>query len=93
MKARRRGIGIAPFIHFDARNGWVVSTTPRQLYPEGRDPVPVLQEVYALWFIMKTIRKCYLSLLSNCMAELILDQVLFLKSYVSYNHNWFSGFS
>ena len=25
--------------------GWVVSTTPRPLYPPGKDPVPIVQEV------------------------------------------------
>jgi hypothetical protein len=31
------------FLDLGARRGWVVSTTPRPLYP-GKDPVPIIQE-------------------------------------------------
>ena len=39
-----RGIAL-PFHDLGARWGWVVSTTPRPLYPRERDPVPIVQEV------------------------------------------------
>jgi hypothetical protein len=38
----RRGIALL-FPDVGARRGWVVSTTPRPLYP-GKDPVPIVQE-------------------------------------------------
>jgi hypothetical protein len=31
------------FLNFGARRGWVVSTTPRPLYPE-KEPIPIVQE-------------------------------------------------
>jgi hypothetical protein len=37
-----RGIALI-FPDLGARRGWVVSTTPRPLYPE-KDPVPIVQE-------------------------------------------------
>jgi hypothetical protein len=42
--AQRRNRGIALLIlDVGTRRGWVVSTTPRILYP-GKDPVPIVQE-------------------------------------------------
>jgi hypothetical protein len=32
------------FFNLGARLGWVVNATPRLLYPQGRDPVPIVQE-------------------------------------------------
>jgi hypothetical protein len=43
--AQRGSRGIALLIlDLGARRGWVVSTTPRPVYP-GKDPVPIVQEV------------------------------------------------
>ena len=45
MKAEMGSRGIALlFFHLDARWGWVVSATPRSLYPREKDPVPTVQE-------------------------------------------------
>ena len=43
--AQRVGRGIALLFHDrGTRRGWVVSSTPRQHFTPGKDPVPVLQE-------------------------------------------------
>jgi hypothetical protein len=43
-EAQRGGRGIALHsLELGARRGWVVSTTPRSLYP-GKDPVPIVQK-------------------------------------------------
>jgi hypothetical protein len=43
-RAQRGSRGIALLIlNLGARRGWVVSTTPRPVYP-GKDPVPIVQE-------------------------------------------------
>ena len=45
MKAQRGSRGLALLIlDPDASWGWVVSTTPRLLYPREREPIPILQE-------------------------------------------------
>jgi hypothetical protein len=46
------------FLDLGARRGWVVSTTPRPLYP-GKDPVPIVQEAGwapgPVWTCAKTL--------------------------------------
>ena len=43
--AQRVGRGIALlFLDRGTRKGWVVSSTPRQHFTPGKDPVPILQE-------------------------------------------------
>jgi len=45
VKSQRRSRGIVPlFLGPRRRMGWVVSVTPRPLYPQERDPVPTTEE-------------------------------------------------
>jgi hypothetical protein len=45
MKAQKGSKGIDySFFNLGVRWGWVVNTTPRPLYPQEGDPVPILQE-------------------------------------------------
>ena len=37
------------FLDHGVRWGWVASVTPRPLYPQERDPVPILQEAGWVW--------------------------------------------
>jgi hypothetical protein len=50
MKAQVRGeeVYVYSFFNLGARWGWVVNATPRPLYPLGRDPVPIVEEVWWL---------------------------------------------
>jgi hypothetical protein len=45
-KKAQKGVEVqlCSFFNLGARRGWVVNTTPRQLYPRERDPVPIVQE-------------------------------------------------
>jgi hypothetical protein len=46
MKAQSGIRGIAPlFFYLGSRWVWVVNATPPPLYPQDRDPVPIVQEV------------------------------------------------
>ena len=42
-----RGIAL-PFHDHGTRKGLVVSVTPRPLFTSGKDPVPIVQEIYSL---------------------------------------------
>ena len=45
-KAQRGSKGTAlSFFNLGARWGWVVNATPRPLYPQGRDLVPIVPRV------------------------------------------------
>ena len=45
MQAQRESRVRAPLIlNLGTRSGWVVSATPRPLYPRERAPVPIAQE-------------------------------------------------
>jgi len=46
MKVQMGSRGIPhSFFNFGTRLGWVINARPRLLYPQKRDPVPVVQEV------------------------------------------------
>jgi len=42
-QAQKRGMDIAlPILDLGARREWVISATPRPLYPREREPVPIV---------------------------------------------------
>jgi hypothetical protein len=42
MKAQRGSRGIALLFNLGARRGWVVNATTWPLYPQERDPIPIV---------------------------------------------------